>query len=374
MNKTKRIFSLLIFALAGMQTPALSHADSHKSPGTVTTFLKLRAQDTLEAVLLRHGFKRSSLDIIYKQNILGKGFSLSHSNTYQLTVATKADSRQIKFYEPVYDLTYTYWQKGDSAGSQKRKEDLITKTQTVTGKVIGSLLTSIMAKIPNQWVAYRFMDAYAFDYKLSRQLQRGANFRLTLESKWAGKNFIGYGEIRETALEIKNQVEKRYFVSYPGGGTFINPTQTHYLQRPLFSPVSYLRISSYFEPRRLHPIKRRRQPHLGIDFELPEGTHIYAAQSGVILRAGFQRASGNFVVIKHANGFESYYNHLSRISHSIYPGAEIDSGQVIGDIGCTGYCTKAHLHFAVKKNNIFIDPLLVLKNYPLNSQSFIAKQ
>ncbi|MGE3388086.1 MAG: M23 family metallopeptidase, partial [Bdellovibrionales bacterium] len=69
----------------------------------------------------------------------------------------------------------------------------------------------------------------------------------------------------------------------------------------------------------------------------------------------------------------SYYNHLSNIATNVFPGARVANGQKVGEIGCTGYCTKAHLHFAVKRLGQFVNPLLYLKNYPYRSQKMISQ-
>ena len=111
--------------------------------------------------------------------------------------------------------------------------------------------------------------------------------------------------------------------------------------KPLYSPVAYQHYSSLFKPRRFHPIKKRRQAHLGLDFELPAGHAVYTVQSGRVLRTGKNRAAGNFVVVRHQSGLESYYNHLQSISPEVKKGRQVFNGQKLGTIGCTGYCTKA---------------------------------
>ncbi|MEZ4870859.1 MAG: M23 family metallopeptidase [Bdellovibrionales bacterium] len=91
--------------------------------------------------------------------------------------------------------------------------------------------------------------------------------------------------------------------------------------RPLYAPVNYVRISSEFKRRQYHPIKKRRIAHLGIDFELPAGEPVYTAGKGVVLRKGKNRAAGRYVVVKHANNIESYYNHLESIDPKIKVGS-----------------------------------------------------
>lgn len=348
--------------------------DTPPEPPSKSTkrFLPFRSAETIAGILRRNGFSEAQIGLISRQNLLPKGLSLSHGESYRLRKTANGKYTEVKIYEAPRNLAYIFWRNGTAAGSLVREETFEIKPREVRGRVTGSILSSILQVLPTKWVAYRFLDAYVFDHNLPRELQRGARFDFTVESKWDGGDLIGYGEILKTAIEVGGDLQSRYFVRYPGGGTFIN-AKNDFEDRPLFAPVSYLRLSSFFEPRRFHPIKHRRQPHLGVDFELPAGTDVFSAQAGEVLRAGFQRASGNFVVIRHNNGYESYYNHMQRIMAGIRVGTKVQNGQKIGEIGCTGYCTKAHLHFAVKRVGRFVDPIRMIKNYPFRSQALISQ-
>ncbi|HEX6887335.1 MAG TPA: M23 family metallopeptidase [Candidatus Nanopelagicales bacterium] len=94
--------------------------------------------------------------------------------------------------------------------------------------------------------------------------------------------------------------------------------------------------------------------HTGLDFAGSTGTPIMAAASGKVVSAGWAGPYGNQVVIDHGNGYETTYNHLSRIS--IAPGATVQTGDRIGAMGGTGNSTGTHLHFEVLRNGKFMDP------------------
>jgi murein DD-endopeptidase MepM/ murein hydrolase activator NlpD len=349
------------------------HANPPEAPGKAKKqFIQFKSKETLYGLLRRHGFNEKQIVQITRQNLLPKGLSLAHGEAYRVRQTVDRKYAEIKIYEAPRDLAIIFWRHGEASGGLIRSEKFKVKERAVSGRVQGSILGSIMARLPNEWVAHRFMDAYTFDFNLVKQLKRNAHFSFRVETKWDGPDLIGYGEILETSLEIAGNIEHRHFVRYPGGGAFVSATNHHH-GRPLFAPVSYVRVSSLYDARRLHPIKRRKQPHKGVDFELPEGTDIFSAEAGTVLRSGRQRASGNFVVIRHHNGLETYYNHMHSIADNIFPGAKVTNGQKIGTIGCTGYCTKAHLHFAVKRLGGFVDPMNYLKSYPFKSQALISK-
>lgn len=122
------------------------------------------------------------------------------------------------------------------------------------------------------------------------------------------------------------------------------------------SPVPLARISSRFNPRRMHPVLHIIKPHNGVDFAAPSGTPVYAAASGTVKVAGNGGACGNMVQILHVNGLVTAYCHLSRFA-DIHAGDHVEGRQLIGYVGQTGRATGPHLHFALKRGTAFLDPL-----------------
>ncbi|RYZ89839.1 MAG: M23 family metallopeptidase, partial [Proteobacteria bacterium] len=225
------------------------------------------------------------------------------------------------------------------------------------------------------WVASRFMDAYMMDYNLNRGIERGAKFNFVVEKKYDGPYFIRYGEVVQTSLELRGRpVQKRFVrINNTAGGVFIANSDM-LKSRPYYAPVDYIRFASLFQPNRRHPVTKRVQPHMGVDFELPEGAPIFAARTGVVVRFGNSHAAGNYVVLLHGNGYETSYNHMKRVDPKIRYGLKLAAGEKLGQVGCTGYCTKAHLHFAVRQNGRMVDPLKYLKPYPIFAESMLHEK
>ncbi len=124
------------------------------------------------------------------------------------------------------------------------------------------------------------------------------------------------------------------------------------------TPVPLARISSRFNPRRMHPVLHIIKPHNGVDFAASSGTPVYAAASGTVEVAGNGGACGNMVKIFHpSSSLVTAYCHLSRFAPGIHAGDHVEGRQLIGFVGQTGRATGPHLHFAVKRGNAFVDPL-----------------
>jgi murein DD-endopeptidase MepM/ murein hydrolase activator NlpD len=127
----------------------------------------------------------------------------------------------------------------------------------------------------------------------------------------------------------------------------------------LRSPVPNARMTSGFGMRS-HPILGRTVMHTGTDWAAPRGTPIIATGNGVVEKAGWDSGGyGNQTIIRHANGYESSYNHQSAISKGVYPGAKVTQGQVIGYVGTTGQSTGAHLHYELIVNGTKVDSMKV---------------
>jgi murein DD-endopeptidase MepM/ murein hydrolase activator NlpD len=123
------------------------------------------------------------------------------------------------------------------------------------------------------------------------------------------------------------------------------------------SPVPLARIASRFNPHRMHPVLHVVMPHNGVDFAAPPGTPVYAAAAGVVASVGPAGPCGNRVEISHAGGVASVYCHLSRFAQGLHAGQHVEQRQLIAYVGQTGRVTGPHLHFGIRRNGIFVDPM-----------------
>ncbi|WP_284241714.1 murein hydrolase activator EnvC family protein [Paenibacillus glycanilyticus] len=141
----------------------------------------------------------------------------------------------------------------------------------------------------------------------------------------------------------KNAIKKPF-----SGGKLGMPLRSNY------------RISSNFGYR-IHPITHVRKLHAGIDFAVPQGTDVYAAESGVVIVAQAWSGYGNTVVIDHGNGLWTLYGHLRNGGIMVKTGQSVKKGEKVAESGNTGDSTGPHLHFEVRKNEVAVDPAGYLK-------------
>ena len=119
-----------------------------------------------------------------------------------------------------------------------------------------------------------------------------------------------------------------------------------------------VRITSGFGLRR-HPVLQTSRMHTGVDWACAAGTPIMAAGNGTIEEAGRKGEYGNYVRIRHANGYKTAYGHMLRIGNGVAPGVKVRQGQIIGYVGSTGLSSGPHVHFEVLVNKEFVDPMSI---------------
>jgi len=130
----------------------------------------------------------------------------------------------------------------------------------------------------------------------------------------------------------------------------------------LRAPVDFTRISSNFNPDRLHPIYKTRRPHRGTDYAAPRGTPVFAAGDGRVIEAGYTSANGNYVFLQHGERYVTRYLHLSRFN--VKQGQRVTQNQVIGTVGATGAATGPHLHYEFLVDGVHQNPRTVHKSLP----------
>jgi murein DD-endopeptidase MepM/ murein hydrolase activator NlpD len=124
------------------------------------------------------------------------------------------------------------------------------------------------------------------------------------------------------------------------------------------NPVRGGRFTSGFGDRR-HPLLKYMRMHNGVDWAAPTGTPIAAAGDGTVEQVGGRGGYGNYVRLRHANGFSTAYGHMSRYAAGVAPGVTVKQGQIIGYVGSTGLSTGPHLHFEVLVNNSYVNPMTI---------------
>ena len=119
------------------------------------------------------------------------------------------------------------------------------------------------------------------------------------------------------------------------------------------------RVSSSFNPNRLHPVLKTRRPHRGVDYAAPRGTPIKASGDGKVVFRGVKSGYGNTVILQHGGNITTLYAHMSGFVGKVRVGTRVRQGQTIGYVGKTGLVTGVHLHYEYRLNGVHRNPRTV---------------
>lgn len=169
----------------------------------------------------------------------------------------------------------------------------------------------------------------------------------------------GDGEVAYMSLRLGGEQRRFYrFVTDDDAADFYDESGKSAKKFLMRKPMTGGVMRSGFGFRR-HPVLGYSKMHTGVDWAAPTGTPIVASGNGSVEKAGWANGYGRQVVLRHTNGYETTYNHMSGIARGVSPGTQVRQGQVVGYVGSTGLSTGAHLHYEVMVNGRFVNPMTI---------------
>lgn len=208
-------------------------------------------------------------------------------------------------------------------------------------------------------VLAEMIHAFSYDVDFQREVQPGDSFEVVFDRLYdENGKAVGAGNVSYAAMALSGSTLRIYRYT-PRGDTradFFNAKGESVRKALLRTPIDGARLSSGFGMR-LHPILGYTKMHRGVDFAAPQGTPIMASGDAVVEVAGAKGDYGNFVLLRHSNGFETAYAHMSRVA--AHAGQRVHQGQVIGYVGATGRATGPHLHYEVRIRGDAVNPLSI---------------
>ncbi len=240
-----------------------------------------------------------------------------------------------------------------------------TAVAIVRGEIRDSLFGAVDDAGEGPELAMRLAEIFGWDLDFYSDPRQGDTFRVQVEKKTTldGRSRT-YGRVLFAeyvndgrpyqALLFQDAAGKPAYFSADG-----RSLQKAFLRSPLKFSAS---VSSGFSRSRFHPVLHERRAHLGVDYRAQVGTPVQAIGPGRVVFAGYRGGNGNMVHLRHSNGYETQYLHLSRIL--VRSGERVESGDRIGLVGRTGLATGPHLHFNVLQNGVHRNFEVLRRNLP----------
>lgn len=251
------------------------------------------------------------------------------------------------------------------------------QTGVIRGTISSSLFEAVATSGEEAELAIALADIFAWDIDFIRDIQEGDSFSALVEKRFRAGQPAGYGRI--VAAEFRNQGELFQAILFKDGdqpAAYYTPEGKALRKAFLKAPLNFSRISSGFTRKRFHPVLHIWRPHLAIDYAAPTGTPVRTVADGTVVRRSYDRCNGNLARIRHANGYETCYIHLSRFGKKLKVGKRVQQGDVIGYVGSTGLATGPHLDFRMFRSGQPINPASIksIPTEPVSKASQVAFQ
>ena len=219
--------------------------------------------------------------------------------------------------------------------------------------------TALRNKVPAA-VIEDMVRIYSYDVDFQRKVQPGNSFDVFFAGEDEGTSNNEKTEVLFASLTVGGETKKYYRFVTPDNSVvdFYDETGKSAKKFLVRKPVNNAIMRSGFGGRR-HPILGYTKMHTGVDWATPYGTPIFASGNGVVEKVGWEGGYGKYVRLKHNNGYETAYGHMSAFAKGMEPGKRVRQGQVIGFVGSTGMSTGAHVHYEILVNGRFVDPMRV---------------
>ncbi len=198
---------------------------------------------------------------------------------------------------------------------------------------------------------------YSYDVDFERKVQPGDSFDVLYS---ADENSEGANVVRYAALSVGGETKKYYRFQTSDDGIYDYYDEDGVSDKKFLvrKPVPTGVETSPFGWR-THPMLHISEMHTGVDWGAPFGTPIFAAGNGEIEEIGLKGGYGKYVRVRHNNGYETAYGHMTAFARGLQVGSRVRQGQIIGFVGSTGLSTGSHVHFEIIVNGRFVDPMRV---------------
>jgi len=306
--------------------------------------------DTLVNILSKNFDYSEIITIDKKFKELASEFTLQSGQTFVFD----KDTVRLKY---AIDKEFVIYKNNGNVEVKLEQFPIFKLKTVVENSINSSLFEAVRATGEDDNLAIMLSNIYEWEIDFFKDIREGDKFKILVEKNFCRGKFIGYGKI--LAADFINQgrlIRALYFEDEKTAGYF-TPDGKSLRKGFLKAPIKFGRISSGFTSRRLHPVLNEVRPHYGVDYAAPYGTPVHATADGKIIARGYRKGNGNYVKLKHNNGYETMYMHFSKFKRGQHVGSYVKQGEVIGYIGTSGYATGPHVDYRIIKNGRYLNPM-----------------
>ena len=373
-------FFSVAFAFATISPPSSSNFSQQQTIenlAPVLTSLGLPKNHLLYETRIQRG---DTLNSMLQRLMVHDASALSflHTNQSALLIAKQLDSRKSVVASisslgdlqslafPLasdHDLFLVIERQGNRFIASKKslslEKQIVTKAAEISYSLFGA---SDEMEIPEK-ITLQLTEIFSNDIDFQRGLHKGDRFSVVYEvftylgrpvktGRILAAEFLNNGEVYRAA----------WFSSLTDGGhgDYYTAEGKSIHRGFLRSPLKFSRITSGFTESRLHPVLNKWRAHTGVDYGAPVGTQVKSTAEGIIDFVGRKGSYGNTIIVRHKDSCTTLYGHLSAFASGMRQGRRVNQGDVIAYVGATSLASGPHLHYELRINGIYKDPLEVV--------------
>jgi murein DD-endopeptidase MepM/ murein hydrolase activator NlpD len=358
---------------AAKKAPAEAAAAPAPGPGTEDKVTVVKPGDTLDSVLRGAGLSAAEIrEIAAALTAQDASSRLSPGDRVKILQAphpgdpSRQDTVRVTLVQGQDETSIVQSDTGGYAvvagavplAEAETEADDDEQTPGKAPRLYDSLYATALAKgIPRE-VIQELIGVYGHDADFTQRVAEGDGFQVLYASDMHG-NAAAHPDILYASLIVGGDTRRFYRFELPDGDFGYFDQDGRSMRKFLLrKPVPSARFSRGFGMER-HPILGVVKMHTGVDWAAPRGTPIMAAGNGVVEFDKWVSGYGRQVRLRHSNGYETTYGHMSAFARGIAPGVHVHQGQIIGYVGTTGLSTGPHVHFEVIVNGRFVDPMRI---------------
>lgn len=323
----------------------------------------VKSGDTLSAIFHRAGLNDKALFEVIQSSEAGKALARlypGHTFIFELD----EQGALTKLSHIIDNLnSQTFTRVDNSFQHQTHTKTPDVKYAMRSGTIESSLYNAgIEANLDDELIM-ELASIFGWDVDFALDIRKGDSFKILYEESFLDGERIGVGHILAAEFVNQNTTFKAVrYVDSNNKAQYFTPDGKAMQKAFLRAPLDFRRISSNFNPKRLHPISKTVKPHRGTDYAANRGTPVWAAGEGRVVASGYTKANGNYVVIQHGGEIQTKYLHLHK--RSVKTGQRVKQKQIIGTVGSTGYSTAPHLHYEFLLNGVHRNPRTIVQKLP----------
>ena len=323
----------------------------------------VRSGDNLSLIFKRAGFNSADVHAVVNEAPEGKALSRIYPGQTIAFLASEDGSLQAVRHviSPLESVTYQRADEGFSTEREIAQTDI--QETWVSTEISSSLFMAGQDAGLSNGLIIELANIFTGVIDFVQDPRKGDTFHVIYEELYVGGEKYQDGSILAASFTNKGKTFNAFrFEDKEGHVAYYNEEGVSMRKAFMLAPVDFTRISSNYNPRRLHPIYKTTRPHRGTDYAAPTGTPVYAAGDGRVIKSGFTRANGNYLFLQHGDRYVTRYLHLHQ--RKVKQGQRVTQGQVIGSVGSTGAATGPHLHYEFLIDGRHRDPRQVHRELP----------